>query len=164
LRCGTRIVAVTRSKQRRFHIAIDPPVVASVGERRVAFVGLNMLNGAVMVEYDIDPPLQRRSPHGPHLVTLHVTDDATSDVYPTSWEDFTWPDWGSGRTTTRLDRRPPPDARRLHIEVLPFDRSTPAIPGPGTGAPRRVVQFDVQLPPESGQPWPTASPHDLAAG
>jgi len=123
-----------------------------------------MLNGAVMVEYDIDPPLQRESPQGPHLVTLRVTDDATSEIYPTSWEDFPWPDWVPGRTTTRLDRRPPPEARRLHIEVLPVDGSTPAIPGPGTAARRRLVQFDVHLPPESGQPWPTAVPHDLAAG
>src|ERR1700728_1312627 len=104
------VVAVTRSKQRRFHIAIDPPVVARVGERRVSFVGLNLLGGVVMVEYDIDPPLQTISPFGPCPLTLRVTDDATSEVYPRRWEDFPWPECGPGRTTTRLDRRPPPEA------------------------------------------------------
>jgi hypothetical protein len=58
----------------------------------VTFVGLNLLNGAVMIEYDVDPPLGRERHRWPHLLSLLVTDDVSDDVYPTSWEDFAWPE------------------------------------------------------------------------
>lgn len=67
-----------------------------------------------MVEYDVDPPLERDSPFGPALLRLHVTDDIEHEAYPTQWEDFPWPflKWepvevdgvvgrcGSGRSST----------------------------------------------------------------
>ena len=131
-------------------MAIVPPVMAEVDHRRVMFRGVNMLNRAVMVEYDVEPPLDA-DPFGPRLLELAVTDDVSDELYPTAWEDFRWRDRGPGRVTTRLDRRPPAEARRLHIEVRPaaqHDRQAPEFPvGPV------VARFDVQLPAEHGLPW-----------
>jgi hypothetical protein len=149
-------VAVPKGKQRRMRVPIKPPVVATIREHRVTFVGLNLLNGAVMVEYEVDPPLGRESHHWPHFLSLLVTDDVSDDVYPTSWEDFAWPEWGPGRATTRLDQRPPAEARKLHIDVLPVDERTPAVLGPGSVKARAVARFDVELPPEHGMPWASA--------
>ena len=39
-----------RSRLRRLHVSIEPPVTAEIGDRIVAFVGVNLLNGVVMVE------------------------------------------------------------------------------------------------------------------
>jgi hypothetical protein len=53
--------------------------------------------------------------------------------------------------TTRLDRRPPAEARLLHVEARaadPGDRqATGRVAGPA------LVRFDVSLPPEHGHPW-----------
>jgi hypothetical protein len=56
-----------KSRARRLHIAIDPQVEMTLGEHRVAFDGLNLLHGVVMVEYSVTPPLEVDSPFGPHL-------------------------------------------------------------------------------------------------
>jgi hypothetical protein len=144
---------VTRNKLRRLHVAIDPPTTIEISGRTVKFVGVNLLNGVVMIEYDVDPPLNPPSPFGPHLLVLRVVDDTSGEVYPTAWNDFCWPHVRPGRTTTRLDRRPPPDAKRLRISVQKLDVSTPSLPGPGTSSLRSVAQFDVELPLEHGRPW-----------
>jgi hypothetical protein len=144
---------VTRSKLRRLHVAIDPPITTEIAGRTVKFVGLNLLHGVVMIEYDVDPPLTPPSPFGPHLLVLRVIDDTSDEVYPTAWEDFRWPLIRPGRTTTRLDRRPPPEAKRLRINVQELGVQTPSVPGPGTVELRSVVRFDVELPLEHGQPW-----------
>lgn len=143
---------MTRSKLRRLHVAIEPPITAEISGRTVKFVGLNLLNGVVMVEYDVNPPLTSPGPFGPHLLVLLVTDDTSDEVYPTAWEDFRWPHVGPGRTTTRLDRRPPPEAKRLHISMQGFGVPTPSVPGPGTVSLRSALQFDVELPLEHGRP------------
>lgn len=60
-----------RSKQRRIHIELAPPIDVQVGKRRVGFVGANLLNLAVMIECDVDPPIwERRPPFGPCLVIV----------------------------------------------------------------------------------------------
>lgn len=146
---------MTRPKQRRLHVDISPPVEVQIAERRVRFVGLNLISQRVMVEYDVDPPLIRDSPHGPALMTLHVTDDVDNDeTYPTHWEDFPWPTLAPNRLTTRPERRPPADARYLHIDVLPADTDLPEPPGPQSAALRRIASFDVDLPPDHGLSWP----------
>jgi hypothetical protein len=144
---------MTRPKQRRLHLPIEPEVTFQIEGLRVSFVGLNLLNRAVMVEYDVDPPLQRDRPFGPHLLQLRVTDDLSDESYPTIWEDFPWPTVAPLRVTTRLDRRPDPAARRLSITVF---RTEPASLRPGTwdfiSGPELGV-FEVELPPEHGLPW-----------
>jgi hypothetical protein len=134
------------------HLAIDPPVTVRVDGRSVKFVGLNLLNRAVMVEYDVDPPLNRPHPHGACLLALSVTDDVSAETYPTRWEDFEWRHMAPGRTTTRLDRRPPAEARRLHIEVRTLAPHELGIPGQPVGL-HRLTRFDVKLPPEHGVRW-----------
>jgi hypothetical protein len=136
-----------QNKLRRVRVAIDPPVTAEIHDRQVTFLGVNLLNGVVMVEYDVEPPLDA-GPFGPHLLVLDVSDD----VYPTAWEDFQWPGRAPGRTTTRLNRRPPAAARRLHVEVRQVDRARPQGPEPHSAG-EAVARFDVQLPPEHGLPW-----------
>jgi hypothetical protein len=153
---------VTRAKQRRLRVEISPPVEVEIAERRVRFVGLNLISQRVMVEYDVDPPLERDSPHGPALLTLHVTDDVDDDPYPTHWEDFPWPTFAPNRLTTRLERRPPPDARYLHIDVLPADPHLPEHPGPQSVALRRIASFDVELPADHG--LPSSRARDTADG
>jgi hypothetical protein len=64
---------------------ISPPVEVEIAERRVRFVGLNVISGRVMVEYDVDPPLRRDWPHGAALLKLHVTDGIEDEAYPTQW-------------------------------------------------------------------------------
>lgn len=145
---------MTRPKQRRLRIQISPPVEIEIAERRVRFVGLNLISGKVMVEYDVDPPLQRDWPHGPTLLKLHVTDDIDNKAYPTHWEDFPWPTIAPNRLTTRLERRPAADARRLHINVLPAETDLPTHPGPDSVSLRRIARFDVELPADHGLPWP----------
>lgn len=141
---------MSRNRLRRLHVAIFPPVVTEVGHRTVMFVGVNLLNGVVMVEYDVEPPLDA-NPFGARLLALAVTDDVSDELYPTAWEDLRWRDRGPARVTTRLDRRPPADARSLHMEVRaadPDDRqATGRVAGPV------LVRFDVWLPPEHGLPW-----------
>jgi hypothetical protein len=145
---------VTRPKQRRLRIQISPPVAVEIAKRRVWFVGLNLISGRVMVEYDVDPPLRRHSPLGPALLRLHVTDDIGAEAYPTFWEDFPWPTIAPNRLTTRLERRPPADARRLHIDVLPAETDLPTHLGPQSVSLRRIAHFDVELPADHGLPWP----------
>ena len=143
---------MARIKGRRMHLAIDPPVTVRVDDRTVKFVGLSLLNRAVMVEYDVDPPLNRPHPHGAYILVIAVTDDVSEEVYPTMWEDFEWPHVAPGRTTTRLDQRPPPEARLLHIEVrtlVPEERGTL---GPPVGG-QTLARFDVTLPAEHGVEW-----------
>jgi hypothetical protein len=138
---------VTRSTQRRLRIEISPPVEVEIAERRVRF------GGKVMVEYDVDPPLQREWPHGSTLLELHVTDDLEDGAYPTHWEDFPWPTIAPNRVTTRLDRRPPADARRLHVDVYEPGRERRVQRDPQSPALRPIVSFDVELPPDHGLPW-----------
>jgi hypothetical protein len=147
---------VTRPKQRRLQVDILPPVEVEIDERRVRFVGLNLIDRRVMVEYEVDPPLQRDSPFGPVLLTLHVTDDVDDEAYPTHWEDFPWPTIAPNRVTTRLERRPQAQARRLHIDVLPVETDLPIQPGPQSVELRRIVGFDVELPANHGLPWDAA--------
>ncbi len=122
---------MTKSKLRRIHIAIDPAVSAMVAGRTVRFVGANLLQNIVMIEYDITPPLMPPSVFGPHLLVLQVTDDVSGGRYPTTWENFPWPHITPGRTTTRLDRRPPPQATRLHVNVLALTPSSTVRSAPG---------------------------------
>ena len=68
----------------------------------MSFVGLNLLNDVVMVEYELDPPLRRLGVFGPELLCLTVTDDVSEEPYPTAWEDWPWRERGPGRFTTRL--------------------------------------------------------------
>jgi hypothetical protein len=146
---------VSRSKLRRLHVAIVPAVTTDIGQRRVMFVGVNLLNGVVMVEYDVEPPLDA-NPFGPRLLALAVTDDVSDEQYPTAWEDFRWRDRGPARVTTRLDRRPPVQARVLHVEVRAADGDD--LHATGRVATPVLVRFDVPLPPEHGLPWqPDAS-------
>jgi hypothetical protein len=144
---------VTRATQRRLRIQVSPPVAIEIAARRVRFVGLNLISQRVMVEYDVDPPLRRDSPQGPELLRLYVTDDVGNEAYPTKWEDFPWPTIAPNRLTTRLDRRPPADARRLHIAVLPAETDLPIHPGPQSVSLRRIAHFDVELPADHGLPW-----------
>src|SRR6266545_4356978 len=98
-------------KPRKLHIDITPPVEVRIGRYDVAFVGITLLRPHVMIEYDITPPLRTETPFGPHVVILEVTDDTSDETYPTAWLDFQWPTIGEGRTTTRLERRPPAEAK-----------------------------------------------------
>jgi hypothetical protein len=82
---------------RRLHIDIDPPQMVEIAGHRVSFVGMNLLPSHVMVEYDIDPPLDA-TPR-PRLLTLDVTDDTSDERYPTEWEDQQWRERGAGRAT-----------------------------------------------------------------
>lgn len=82
------MASIGRNKLRRLHVSIDPPVTVQIGDRRVTFVGLNLLNRVVMVEYDIKPPWNAAVPFGSHLLVLDVTDDVSDEVYPTAWENF----------------------------------------------------------------------------
>jgi hypothetical protein len=145
--------AVSRRKARKLHIAIEPPVEVDVGDHRVTFDGVNLLRPHVMIEYVVDPPIAAESPFGPHLLLLDVTDDTSEEHYPTAWEDFRWPHLEPGRTTTRLERRPPAEATRLHVRVRPVNSPLPAVPGPGSALIRAVAEFDVHLPPDHAQPW-----------
>ena len=139
-------------KARKLHIAIEPPVEVNVGDHRVTFDGVNLLRPHVMIEYVVDPPIASEE-FGPHLLLLDVTDDASEEHYPTAWEDFRWPHLGPGRTTTRLEVRPPAEATRLHVRVLPADSHLPAVPGPHSASLRAIAEFDVRLPPDHAQPW-----------
>ena len=139
---------------RRFHLDISPPVCARLGERVITFVGVSLLRGVVMVEYDVEPPFRKHggSFHAQYLV-FHVTDDTGAEEYPTAWEDFEWLDISEARTTTRLDRRPPPAATRLHFVIRAADPA--AVTGPERRSGRDpVAQFDVTLPADHGEPWP----------
>jgi hypothetical protein len=144
---------VARHRPRRMHIDISPPVETEISERRVRFVGLHLISNRVMVEYDVYPPLQRDTPFGPVLLELLVTDDIDGDAYPTCWEDFLWPTTAPNRVTTRLDQRPPAEARQLHIEVHPVtsDPSTHLDTHDQIREP--LAHFVVALPPEHGLPW-----------
>jgi hypothetical protein len=105
------------ARTRRFHLDF-PTVITTVADRRVSFVGATFHSRCVMIEYDVEPPMDRSGhPFGPRLLTLVVTDDADPSPYPTRWEDFDWSFEKSGRMTTRLDRRPGPEATRLEVSV-----------------------------------------------
>jgi hypothetical protein len=136
-------------------------VAVKIAERQVRFVGLNLISQRVMVEYDVDPPLRRDRPNGPALLKLHVTDDIDNKAYPTHWEDFPWPTIAPHRLTTRLERRPAADARRLHIDVLPAETNLPTHPGPDSVALRRIACFDVELPANHGLAWPASGASGL---
>ena len=132
--------------------------MAHLDERTIRFVGLNFLRGVVMVEYEVDPPFRKASAaFAERRLVFAVTDDTGSDDYPTRWGDFEWHWMSETRTTTRLDRRPSPEATRLHFEVWKADpRNTPEA-DLEINRRRRVrplVTFDVQLPDGHGEPWP----------
>ena len=109
-------------RRRRFHMKLSPVMTMADGHR-VTFVGVTFHSKSVMIEYDVAPPIDRRSnPFGSLLVGLVVTDDVDPEPYPTCWEDFDWSVHAPGRMTTRLDRRPPPDATRLTVSVRALRR------------------------------------------
>ena len=143
------------AKPRKLHIDIEPPVEVEIAGRQVAFVGITLLRPHVMIEYNITPPLQTESPFGPHLVILDVTDDTSDELYPTCWHDFQWPWIADGRTTTRLERRPAAEAKRLHIVVRQAEQPT-AGRRPWTSSLPPVAELDVELPPHHGLPWSEA--------
>src|SRR3982750_1383547 len=111
-------------KARKLHIEITPVVEVDFGAHRVRFDGLTLLRPHVMVEYEATPPLRTDDPFGPHLLWLEATDDFGGE-YPVSWPAFQWPWRGAGRMTTRLDRRPSPNATRLKLVVRPVERPGP---------------------------------------
>ena len=106
-----------------------------------------------MIEYDISPPLETESPFGPHLLIFDVTDDTSDEPYATFWHDFQWPLISPGRTTTRLERRPDPEAKRLHIVVRPAEHSDVEGRPPWRSSLPAVAEFDVELPKDHGLPW-----------
>jgi hypothetical protein len=62
-----------RSKQRRIHVELAPPVEVQVDARLVGFVGANLLNRVVMVEYDVDPAIsERRRPAAATCLRVEV--------------------------------------------------------------------------------------------
>jgi hypothetical protein len=141
------------AKPRKLRIEIVPPVEIEIAGHRIAFDGLTLLRGKVMVEYDVIPPLQTETPFGPHLVILEASDDTSSEPYPTFWHDFQWPGRGPGRTTTRLERRPPPEAASLRFVVrraLPADSDGHR---PQSSSQPPVASFDVMLPTDHSLPW-----------
>ena len=145
-----------KNKQRSIHIELERPVEIQIGERRVRFLGANLLNRVVMIEYDVEPPVERRSmPFGPYLLVLDVTDDTDGQPYPTMWEDFPWPLIAPARMTTRLDRHPPADATRLHVEVRePVGQGVTAHPRPGPP----ITVFDMPLPSDHAATWTPSGP------
>lgn len=148
---------VARHRPGRIHIDVSPAVETQINERQVRFVGLHLISSRVMVEYDVYPPLQRDMPFGPVLLQLRVTDDIDDAAYPTRWEDFPWPTTAPNRVTTRLDRRPPADARQLHIEVIPAAAGSSTYRGARNEMLQPVVDFVVALPPDHGLPWASSA-------
>lgn len=146
-------------KPRKLHVDVSPPVEVEIGGHRVTFVGVTLLRPHVMIEYKVDPPLNTELIFGPHVVIIDVTDDLSDEFYPTMWHDFQWPWIALGRTTTRLERRPPPEAKRLHMVVRPAEPPDAEGRRPWTSSLPAVAEFDVELPPEHGLPWgETSSP------
>jgi hypothetical protein len=141
-------------KPRRLHLDVDPPVVVQIGDRNVTFDGVTLLRPHVMIEYDVYPPIDAESPFGPHLLIVDVTDDTSNELYPTMWHDWRWRDRGPGRTTTRLERRPPPDATRMHIVVRPAEPPRPDGHRDELSTRPAVVAFHVELPADHHLPWP----------
>ena len=138
---------VPMGRTRRFHLEF-PTVVTTVAGRQVRFVGATFHSRSVMIEYDVEPPSDRREgSFGPEVLMLVVTDDTDPTPYPTQWEDFDWSFLKAGRMTTRLDRRPRPNATRLNVSVR-----TPHIVTTSDGAARytasdeEVVAFKIDLP------------------
>lgn len=120
----------------------------------MTFVGLRFFRPHVMVEYDVEPPIPQGG-FGPRVLVIEATDDGSAERYPTSWQDFPWPwePWGVNRATTRLERCPDPEARRLTIAVRPAERPDER------GRPRWdsslpvALAFDVPLPSGHGLPF-----------
>jgi hypothetical protein len=143
-------------RPRRLHIDIDPVVEADVEGRRVRFVGLNLIYRVVMVEYDVDPPLDA-GPIGPHLLIIEARDDVSDAPYETFWHDFPWGRDGArfprGRMTTRLEHRPPAAATRLDFVIRPAEAPDHDGRRPWSSQLAPVAQFSVPLPPEHGEPW-----------
>ena len=139
-----------RTKQRRLHLELDPPVRIQVGRHQLTFIGLTLLNRVTMVEYVADPPLAPFYPFRPAF-DLQVTDDTDAMPYPTDWENLGRPELGPGRTTTHLDQRPPPDATTLQFVVRPSAEAE------ACGA------FEVSLPSEHAAPWRPGHPSEERA-
>ncbi len=144
---------MARRYLRKFHLGIDPPVETEVAGYRVRFDGLTFLRDKVMVEYAADPAPPTSPRFGPKILRLHVSDDCTSEPYPTDWEDLAWPGLGPERMTTRLERRPPADASLLSISVLPADSDFPDDGSDQLLSQCRVTSFDVELPDDHGALW-----------
>ena len=140
-------------RTRRFHLDL-PTVTATVADRRVNFVGATFHSRSVMIEYDVEPPIDRTGhPFGPRLLALVVTDDAGSGPYPTSWEDFDWSFQHPGRMTTRLDRRPAPHATRLRVSVRVVRLATTQDGGTQhTVSEDEIVGFGIDLPADHASP------------
>jgi hypothetical protein len=137
-----------KPNQRRFHLTLDPPVPINLGEHLLIFIGLTMLNRAVMVEYLAAPPLPPFYPFSPAF-DLQVTDDADPTLYPTFYENKARPEFGEGRTSTTLSRRPPPEATTMQFVIRDSPDADPR------GA------FEVSLPPEHGVPWRPGFPSEI---
>jgi hypothetical protein len=135
----------TVSRPGRFHLDLAP-VRLQIGNRRVTVVGAMFHSGSVMIEYDVEPPLTRDNPFGPCILVLVATDDASADIYPTTWEDFDWGFMQPGRMTTRLDRRPPAQATELRVGV---HEPVPAGPTHAVAG-AEIGRFVVQLPIDHG--------------
>jgi hypothetical protein len=139
----------------RYHLDLSPTRV-EVDGRRVTFVGAMFHSKSVMIEYDVMPPIVRDAAFGPCLLMLVVTDDTSTEVYPTMWEDFDWsvPRPGrAGRVTTRLERRPSAPATVLHVSVRTPDFTARHLPRPGP----EIARFDVHLPRDHADRGPTPS-------
>jgi hypothetical protein len=145
-----------KPKARRLHIAIDPPVEMTLGDYRVTFDGLNLLNGVVMVEYSVTPPHEVDSPFGPHLLVVEASDDTSDELYETFWPDFPWTHIAPGRMTTRLQKRPSPEATELRFRIRPAEPPDAEGRRPWTSSLPVVGFFEVALPPEHGLPWKTS--------
>jgi len=69
-----------------------------------------------------------------------------------------WPHVNPGRTTTRLEARPPPHATRLHIDVHPAPATAPDGADRSSLPSSRLASFDVALPADHWLAWPDREP------
>jgi hypothetical protein len=136
----------------RFHLDLSP-IRVEIDGRRVTFVGAMFHSKSVMIEYDVTPPIIRDHLFGPCLLMLVATDDTSTEVYPTIWEDFDWNYRHPGRMTTRLDRRPSATATVLHVSVRTPNFTAPHLPRPGP----EIASIEVQLPPDHADRGPAPS-------
>jgi hypothetical protein len=140
-------------RKRHFHLDLSPTTTVPDGHQ-VTFVGATFHTVSVMIEYDVVPPIDRSAnPFGPVLIGLVVADEAESGPYPTMWEDFDWSFQQPGRMTTRLERRPPPNAKQLEVSVRALHRTeTPGGFSHLVASDHELVAFTIDLPPDHAAP------------
>lgn len=139
------------SKKRRFHLNLAP-VSLFVKNHKVTFVGTTFHSRSIMLEYDVVPPANRvTNERGPFLMKLLIRDDVDPGPYPNSWEDFDWSFGLPGRMTTRFDKRPPQEAKRLSVSVRSLKRLQI---GEGfkefVASSSELLQFQIDLPADHG--------------